>query len=324
MDIPVKEKIEKRIRELEGLPDYGKRRWVAKFGSFDLRANSLNAKCPTQGGEKSIDGHIKMLDQTKMGLVFQYGQQDALNKIERFSEVGVIPLSVVAQHSEFLRQIRDAYVVGAYYAALTGACALGERILNHIMLDLRNDFKYPDDYPSGVKPKVKSQKSFDDWDLCIKVISHWGIFWGGVEENFSKLKTIRHRSIHFNQETYDNVKDDSLAAARLILKIVEIQFGTFGDYPWVIPGTAGQVFLKRDWEDRPFIRCYFLPYFDCVGFLFTFKPPDNGSIDFRPVDFPDYGKGVLSDEEFAEAFTNRSPEETATWDKYEKEVGEEK
>lgn len=55
-------------------------------------------------------------------------------KISRLIEIGSKPFSVVSFHNRFFGQVRHAYVVGAAYPAATGTCALGERVLNHLVL----------------------------------------------------------------------------------------------------------------------------------------------------------------------------------------------
>jgi len=65
---------------------------------------------------------------------------------------------VIAYHNSFLRRVRDAFASGNYYPALTAGCALGERILNHLILDLREEFRravvdpFVDGYRRGETP----------------------------------------------------------------------------------------------------------------------------------------------------------------------------
>ena len=77
----------------------------------------------------------------QQGLIAEYGVVNADNKINNFIKLDENPISIIAFHNKFLRQIRSAYVIGSYYPALTGACALGERILNHLIIRLRNHYK---------------------------------------------------------------------------------------------------------------------------------------------------------------------------------------
>jgi hypothetical protein len=84
------------------------------------------------------------------------------------------------------------------------------------------------------------------------------------------------------------------------------QFGSFGDQPWFIIGAPG--YIKRDYEMNPFIKHYFLPQCPCVGVLAGFTS------DMRPIDFPDYGDGELTDEQFVNAYNRRDPATVAGYE----------
>ena len=90
-------------------------------------------------------------------------------------------------------------------------------------------------------------------------------------------------------------------------KIIDQQFTPFSDRPWFIKGTRGQTFIKRESEENPFIKTYYLPTCPFVGPYFTISF-DQG---LRFHDHPDYGDGDWTDEEFAAAFEAGSPEKLA-------------
>jgi hypothetical protein len=71
----------------------------------------------------------------------------------------------VAFHNVFFNQVRDSFVIGSYYPALTAACALGERILNHLVLGLRDSFRTAEEYK-----RVYRKDSFDNWMIPIDVL----------------------------------------------------------------------------------------------------------------------------------------------------------
>ncbi len=79
-------------------------------------------------------------------------------------------------------QIRRSFIIGSYYPALTGACSLGERILNHLILTFKEDYKWSLEYK-----KVYDKKSFDDWSLPIGILSKWGILLPAVVKKFKTL-----------------------------------------------------------------------------------------------------------------------------------------
>src|SRR5262245_53677490 len=116
--------------------------------TFDLDRRALTL---TQYVSESWDEDAKRMHQqneiqTIAGLLMQFGSYASEAKIQNFIDLGPKPISILAFHNKFFDQVRNAFVVGAYYPALTAACALGERILNHLILLLREDFKATPEY----------------------------------------------------------------------------------------------------------------------------------------------------------------------------------
>ena len=100
------------------------------------------------------------------------------------------PLSVLSYHNRFFRQARDAFVIGAHYPALTGACALGERILNHMVQDLEGSFRSTRQYKL-----VYDKDSFDDWEKAISVLEAWGVLLPEVVVDFRSLEAQRNAAL---------------------------------------------------------------------------------------------------------------------------------
>jgi hypothetical protein len=199
-----------------------------------------------------------------------------------------------------LDHVRTAFVSGAYYAALTGACALGERILNHLILDLRDHFRSTPEYKY-----VYRKNSFDCWSLVIDTLEVWQILLPEAVVAFRELEKLRNRSIHFNPETASQLRADALSAADLLSRIIGQQFCAFGLQPWFIEGTLGACFIKREWETNPFVAHYYCARNVCVGpFHSVDLHPAHG---WRFVDHPDYGEfGInsLTDEQFMKLFND--------------------
>jgi hypothetical protein len=126
-------------------------------------------------------------------------------KRANFIALGPKPMSILAFHNRFFEQVRVAFVMGAYYPALTSACALGERILNHLILTLRDEFKATPEYKT-----VYSKESFDDWSLPIKTLESWGVFLPDTAIGFRQLKDKRNRAIHFRPEVDRNDRELAL------------------------------------------------------------------------------------------------------------------
>src|SRR5579862_549724 len=139
------------------LADFGRRRHLSYTIDFDSRAHALTE--PTEGwSEDARRLHLENRERVKAGLVQEFGTVLLDRKIENFVAIGFKPFSVLAYHNTLYDQARRAFVIGAYYPALLAACALGERILNHLILDLRDFYKHTLEYKN-----VYRKKSFDDW-----------------------------------------------------------------------------------------------------------------------------------------------------------------
>jgi hypothetical protein len=283
------------------LADFGRRRHLSYTMDFDTRAHVFE-----EPGELWTDEvrrlHSENRERTKAGLAREFGSDRLEEKIENFVGIGFKPFSVLAYHNQFFDQARRAFVIGAYYPALVGACALGERILNHLILDLRDFYRNTSEYK-----RVCRKGSIDDWRVAIDTLSAWNILLPKAAAEFQSLMALRHRSIHFNSSTYSTLREDALRAIHHMREIIDQQFTAFGDRPWFIKGTKGQIFIKREWESNPFVGKYYLPTCPFVGPHFTIS--FEGGLRFH--DHLDYGDGSWSDEEFAAAFEARLPEQLA-------------
>lgn len=137
---------------------------------FDARANYLALEIRDEWDENTKRLHHENKARARQGIVYQYGQAAAETKLQNFMDLGSKPFSVLAFHNRFAEQVRHSFVVGSYYPALVGACALGERLLNHLILNLRENFKGTPEYK-----KVHRKSSFDDWELAIGTLESWGL-----------------------------------------------------------------------------------------------------------------------------------------------------
>ncbi len=103
---------------------------------FDTRANNLNTDIKDDWEPELKAQWENNKNQIKEGLIAEFGAYSAFAKIRNFIDLGAYPISIIAFHNKFLHQARRAFVIGAYYPALTSACTLGERILNQLILHL--------------------------------------------------------------------------------------------------------------------------------------------------------------------------------------------
>lgn len=280
--------------------DSGKRRYLSWTFDFDTRALLLKEEIQEQWEEQVKELHKENRKRLRAGLAFEFGEAVLDQKIQNFMDIDTKPFSVIAYHNGFFHQIRQAFVIGSYYPALVGACTLAERVLNHLIIDLREHYRGTPEYQ-----RVYRKNSFDDWRLPIETLEAWGVLLPEALAEFLLLMPLRHRSVHFNPETYRNLRDDALGAVLHVRKIIESQFGTWGLKPWLIPGTLGHAFIKKECEGHPFIQTYFVPNCPFVGPLFAMKPGPQGCSFY---DRENYGSGHWTDDEFAEAYNNRDPE----------------
>lgn len=290
-----------RIR-IPGISDREVRRFRVFCFDFDARANILADEPKESWSQEAKVQWQTSRDSLIESLKREFGAHDIDRKVADFAALGTKPFSIIAHHNALFDQVRSAFVSGGYYAALTSACALGERILNHLVLDLRDAYKASPSYRH-----VCRKDSFDRWPTAIDALVEWDVLLPGPASEFRDLEKLRHRSIHFNPETTSRLREDALQAIGHVRSIIDGQFASIGLQPWFIEGILGASFIKREWEDRPFVAQYYLQRNVCVG---PFHSIEQGVGGWRFVDHPDYGVfGVdsLTDEQFKDLFNNSDP-----------------
>lgn len=279
------------------------KRHVVPILDFDTRANFLKVAIENKWADSENPIHRNNYKRFMAELRAEFGIFNFETKINDFLELGAAPLSIVGYHNAFFQQVRLAFIIGAYYPALTGACSLGERILNHLVLDLRIPFK-----ATPVYKKIHNKDSFDDWNIPMSLLKAWGVLGADVLKEFVKLRDIRNRSIHFNAKTYLSARSDALAAIHCLHEIIDKQFGAFGTNRWFISGTTGACFISKKYESDPFVRTYYLNQCPPVGPYYSVKF-DGPRILF--FDRKDYTHREITDEEFKKLYETRKPEEVA-------------
>jgi hypothetical protein len=215
--------------------------------------------------EEHWEEHVKALHQQNRAQIIgalkeQFGIWRFDQKLANFIELGAKPFSVIAFHNEFLAQIRQSFVMECYYPALTGACALGERILNHLIVSLRDDFKSTPQYK-----RVYSRDSFDNWSLLIDVLSSWRVLTSEAASQFRGLWELRWRAIHFHPDTDRDARALALQSIRCLQDAVDAQFAAIGTQRWFISGTDGEAYLTSGACDEPFLRRVYVPNCAFVG-----------------------------------------------------------
>jgi hypothetical protein len=230
-----------------------KRYRILPFLDFDTRCLTLSEPIKEEWEEYVKAMHEQNRANTIARLKAEYGELELDAKIQNFVDLGPKPISVIAFHNAFFAQVRNTFVVSAYYPALTGACALGERILNHLILALRDDFKTSEQYK-----RVYRKDSFDDWSLAIETLVAWDVLVPQAATDFRELMKKRHEGIHFRPETDRSPRALALEAIQCLQKIIGEQFSGFGPQPWFITNVPGEIYIKKEWESKPFIRLVYL------------------------------------------------------------------
>lgn len=276
-----------------------RRHLVPAFLDFDTRATVLAIDIGDDWNEDVKASHLMAREQLMVHLREEFGDVHFDQRVRDFIDVGAAPFSILSYHNHFFRQSRNAFVYGAYYPALTSACALGERIINHLLLDLREAYRATAEYK-----QVQRKKSFDDWRRPINTLFAWGVLDSAVANSFRELQKLRNRSLHFNHATYATVRGDALAALNHLRDIINQQFGAFGNLRWFIEGTMGAGFIKKEYEADPFVRTYYLPQCPLVGPLYAVEFAADGVLFFDRAIYDDRD---ISDRDFCEAFNGRDP-----------------
>jgi len=270
---------------------------------FDTRARILN------WGEKEKFRRLwdSNINQIKKGLQQEYGVVQFGKKCLDYQELGAKPFSIFTPHTGFIDMIRDAYTMGCYYPALTASCALGERILNRLILDLREYYPNPNKESfwdklreiyltttgKKVPPDIYKNKSFSNWKLMIRTLRQWRVIDSEVENLSKQLGEKRHKSLHYNPRLREQLKKESLEAIKLIQKIIQKQFGAIG-IPRYFFTAKGEVYIKKELEENPFIKVYYLPNCDYVSPYHDVVDVINSKI----IDREDVKDKEITDEEF--------------------------
>lgn len=210
--------VDSRARVVAWHPTSMKRYRVLKQ-QFDFRSRILRIEIdPTW--EPAIKAQWEGIHaDINAGLAPEYGARDIETKAKNFMEIGVFPLSVIAYHNRFLTQARLAFIMGAYYPALTGACSLGERILNYLVLGLRDAFRSSPEYKG-----VARKDSFDNWEVPISTLEAWGVWAPEVAARFRALAKMRNRAIHFDPTVEGEDRARALEALTALQEIIARQF----------------------------------------------------------------------------------------------------
>lgn len=208
-----------------------------------------------------LDNDINNLEIHRQKIINQlkrkWGESDIADKIDRFKKLNINFIGVPDESDKLMQEIVSCYCCEYYYPAMTGAGALGERILNRLILKTRQYFKGHEYYN-----QVKSKNSFANWDISIKALTKWGVISSEVAENFNKLNRFRNKTIHYENNFYFSANAAEMISC--VSKIVDLQFNYCKRndilHVFVVPG---EIFVRSDKLYDAFVREFIIP--NCIN-----------------------------------------------------------
>jgi hypothetical protein len=221
------------------------------------------------------------------GVTYQHGLSDIQDKYERWLSLSPPSLCVPVDWHELLLEVESAYVHGDYYPALTSACCLGERILNHLVIGLRSHFTSSDRYK-----EVARKDSFQNWNTLIDVLSEWRIVDDTLSQRFAELLDLRNPAVHFGSLS-DRQQKTKLAVDH-VYYVTSKMFGLESENFF---RCDGEVYVCQHKAGEPLAKEFIVPHCHFVGYKHRVENRD-GKLTI--VDDGQYADSELSDEEFIE------------------------
>jgi hypothetical protein len=267
---------------------------------FDRSPLDLAEEIPDDWEERLKEQHRRTQANIRAWLVHTFGAADAERKCADYVELGPSPMSVLAFHNHFYGDARAAFTLGAYYPALVAACALGERMLNHLVRVLAPD------YPADTRiQRLASQRSAD-WKNMVATLERLQVMVPKAAEAFLELYERRNAALHFDPAVDREPRRFALEALRCLAAIIDAEFSALGSQPWFIDNPNGFSFIKHDWEGNPFVKRVLLPQAMYVGpYHALHLDVERGG--WSVSDDYDYGDEELTDEEFMKRFRAGPP-----------------
>jgi len=220
----------------------------------------------------------------------EYGTNNFDHKFDHWREIPTPVLSVLGEHTQLLKDIERAYVSGGLYPAMTGACCLGERIFNQVILSVRDEYKSHEHYK-----EIHKYQTIIKWELGIETMSNFGIISDETAAKYRELHQIRIQGVHFQAKTQD--------LGALAKRAIELINGIVADMFGIVPQNRciswcevpGEIYLRKEYESDPFVKKFYLPATVLVGYKHRVAT-ENGKNVLR--DASDYPDTEISDEEF--------------------------
>jgi hypothetical protein len=195
----------------------------------------------------------KLLEQSFLN---RFGAENFDHKLKRFIDLNLNFIGIPEEYYSLLTQIIEAYSCGYFYPAIASAGALGERILNRLVIKIRKHYSHTKHYK-----KIWNKNSFDNWDSVILILQDWNIISEEVGKLFLEFKMYRNNVIHYN-DGYDFEQNVS-NAIEILIKIINKQFSYLHrkDLFWTFD-SPGEILIKSEVINNPFVIEFILP--NCV------------------------------------------------------------
>ena len=223
-------------------------------------------------------------------VISRYGDSDIENKYKRYISFRPPSLRVIMEYHALLQEIEDSYVDGLYYPSLTSACCLGERIFNILILRLRDYYKTSEHYKH-----IYQKESFNDRTKSIEILCDWKVINSDdIKTKYEELQKIRHGVIHFNK--LEDIEVKAINALRIIYDITTYFFAV-GSRKDIYFWCPGEIYVKKEAEQIPFIKEMILPHCYLVGYGHRIERINNQNV---LKDDTAYDNKEISDEEFIE------------------------
>lgn len=219
----------------------------------------------------------------------RFGELDFDAKLERYLELDSPNVTVITEYYWVLNEAADAYACGYFYPALTSACCLGERILNILILNLREYYKTTPSYK-----KVWNKDSFQNWDEAIDVLAEWGVLADTLAELYKELWKIRKDAIHL--KAVSDFQPQALKAIQYIMKITGNLFG-LNERNDIFFWVPGEPYIRKEEENEPLVKEFFIPNCTLVGYKYSVRSGPQPGL-FIYDDPYEYEDREITDDEF--------------------------
>ena len=221
------------------------------------------------------------------GVAYKHGLLDIQDKYDRWLKLSPPSLCVPIEWHELLREAESAYIHGDYYPALTSACCLGERVLNHLLIGLRGYFTNSPRYK-----EVARKESFQDWNGLIGILSEWGILNDDLAQQFKELLNLRNPAVHFG--SLEDRQKKSGQAVNGVYSVTSKMFGMDSGHFFVC---ENELYIPKDKVAEPLVKEFIVPHCYLLGYKHRVEDRD-GKLTI--VDDEMYHDIQLSDDEFSE------------------------